>query len=453
MQNIKDGRLQNTYIYNLSEVLDLISVINPTFSKRIQEKYNQLKDFPFLVVNYPFGERIIHKRDVFLPIAGGGSISVNNQSLPPIIRDNFSYTKGVNNPVGLILNKESEFYLSMANRIVSYPTINVGQMFGFVHIVDAVMKKKSKASVSIWNLDAGARTSFILPKISENNSHTNLLRTYRIDVEKPSSYTDQSKIFSALNNSINNPWTQSVLYFPRQLLERIKTDPTFLEIYQEMCNIHRSSYNIWHNTYTKWDNDLALVFQEAKINKLSGYAINIAKHIYLTIAGGVSCFAPATDENMLPKKLIEKAYSTQEGYGLSQYWPTIMQPKQFDFKEPVYYSISLPTLINYNPETFTEKTSIALLVEVATILDRCQKYLINKFDDYESFLYETAIKVKFSFYHDDPNPQKYRNLIKNSTLIPEEDSRFYKKGWAFPAHSQFVRGCIKIEPLQPPITN
>ncbi|MCC2645376.1 MAG: hypothetical protein K0R94_1154, partial [Burkholderiales bacterium] len=57
------------------------------------------------------------------------------------------------------------------------------------------------------------------------------------------------------------------------------------------------------------------------------------------------------------------------------------------------------------------------------------------------------VKAQFSFYHDDPNPEKYGHMIKNSALLPEEDPRFYKKGWTFPAHSQFLRGCIKIGPV------
>lgn len=38
------------------------------------------------------------------------------------------------------------------------------------------------------------------------------------------------------------------------------------------------------------------------------------------------------------------------------------------------------------------------------------------------------------------------STLLNSILLPEEDLRFYKKGWTFPHRSQFVRGCIKIEP-------
>src|SRR6185437_14217934 len=452
MLKIKDDRLHETFVLSWEELLETISLAKPRLANRMQENCELLKDLPFFMVNYPFGEKIINKRDVYFPLVGGGSISFNDPSLPDILRNHLSYTPGIDNPVGMILNKESEFYITSGHRIVPHPVTKAGQTFGFAHIVDAVMNGNLEADktsyVSIWNLDAGARTAFVLPKISENQKHANLLGTYGIDIEKPNTYIEQRDVFKTLNASVDKPWTQSILYFPKQFLEMLKTDKQLSDIFQEMANIHRSGYTIWHTTYSKWNSDINFVFQESKASSLSSYAVNIAKHIYLIVAGGVPGFAPATNENMLPKKLIEDAYAEDDGYGLTEYWPIIMQPKQFNAKakEAVYYSISLPTLIDYNPDTFKGKTHIELLSEIADVLCRCQQYILHHFEDRESILYETAIKAQFSFYHDDPNPEKYGSTIKSSILLPEEDKRFYKKGWTFQWRSQFIRGCIKIEP-------
>lgn len=451
MQEIKDSKLHNVFILNLDEASRRIFAKNPALANCMEENKHLLKNMPFFLVNYPFAANIIYNGQVNLPLVNNGNISVNDTSLPEIIRNNLSYSPGIDNPVGILLNKDSEFYLPSDERIVSYPVIKAGQIFGFAHIIDAVMNKNvttthKKAKASIWNLNAGARTTFILSKISENGSHTNLLKAYRIKIDKPNTYVEHNNVFSMLNTSIDKPWTQSILYFPKQFLEKLKTDNQFSKIYQEMANIHRSGYTIWHTDYAKFESDISYIFQKTNANSFSAYAVNIAKHIYIIIAGGVPGFAPAVNENMLPKKLIEDAYSKEDGYALTEYWPIIMQPQQFNNKEAIYYSLNLPTLINYNPEAFAGKTSIALLVEVATILCRCQKYILNEFKDQESVLYETAVKAQFSFYHDTPNPEKYGDMIKSSSLLPEEDPRFYKKGWNFPFKSQFVRGCIKIEP-------
>ncbi|HLX53749.1 MAG TPA: hypothetical protein VKR58_07400, partial [Aquella sp.] len=445
--------LLDILILSWNEVFNTIYAINPELAELMHEQYELLKDLPFFVVNYPFGEKIIHNRKAYFPLVGSGSIWFNDPDLPDILRDHLSYTQGVDNPVGMILNKESEFYRTFEQRNVSYQIIREGQLFGFAHVIDAIMKSRSeknkKANISIWNLDAGARSAFVLPKISENGSHAHLLKAYGIDVKKPMTYIEQCNVFRALNASVEKPWTQSILYFPKQFLDLLKTNKQCSEIYQEMANIHRSGYSIWHTTYAKWDSDINYIFQKAKVNSLSAYAVNIAKHIYLIVAGGVPGFAPSTDENMLPKKLIEDAYTKTDGYGLTEYWPSIMQPKKFEEeKEPVYYSLGMPTLIDYNPESFKGKTSIDLLSKVMMILCRSQDYILNKFEDTDSVLYETATKAQFSFYHDDPNPEKYGRLIKNSTLLPKEDPRFYKKGWTFPWRSQFLRGCIKIEPVK-----
>jgi hypothetical protein len=452
MQKIKDHRLLDISVLNWKEVLPKISEVNPDLAQCMQKHANILKDFQFFIVNYPFGEKIIENREVFLPLAGGGGISFNDPSLPDILRDNLSYTPGLDNPVGMILNKESEFFKSIDERIVSYQVAKAGQLIGFAHIIDTIMNKHQgkvkKATISIWNLVAGARSAFVLPKISENGSHANLLKQYGINVEKPTTYTKHSNVFRALNAAVEPRWVQPVLYFPKQFSHSLKTDQQFLPIYHELASIHRLGYSIWHNAYPKFESDINYVFQKAKVNGFSAYAVNIVKHLYLIIAGGAPGFAPTTDESMLPKKLIETAYTSEDSYGLTEYWPIIIQPKQFDNKEILYYSLSVPSLIHYNPETFKGKTSIALLSEVADVLARCQEYILKEFDDKDSSLYEAASKAQFSFYHDDPNPDKNGNAIKNSALLPKEDPRFYKKGWGFPFRSSFVRGCIKIEPYQ-----
>ncbi|MCC2624498.1 MAG: hypothetical protein K0R14_371 [Burkholderiales bacterium] len=452
MQKIKDNRLLDILVLNWKEALPKISAVNPGLAECMQKHSNLLKDLPFFIVNYPFGEKIINNREVFFPLAGGGGISFNDPSLPDILRDNLSYTPGVDNPVGMILDKESEFFRPIDGRIVSYQVVNTGQIIGFAHIIDTIMNKHlgkvKKATVSIWNLLAGARSAFVLPKISENGRHANLQKTYGINVEKPNSYTEHSDIFRALNAEISPQWIQPILYFPKQLSHNLKVDQEYLPIFHEMASIHRLGYSIWHNAYPKFESDINYVFQKAKVNGFSAYAVNIVKHLYLIIANGAPGFAPTTNENMLPKKLVEDAYTDKNSYGLTDYWPTIMQPKQFDNEESVYYSLGVPSLIHYNPETFKGKTSIALLSEVADVLARCQEYILNEFEDKDSSLYEAAIKARFSFYHDDPNPKKNGSAIKNSALLPKEDPRFCKKGWEFPFRSSFVRGCIKIEPIK-----
>ena len=432
-------------------VYKLIRLANPELASRIKEYLFADNDIIAFKVDYLFGEKIIHNKEVFLPLGHGESISLNDPDLPEVLRDHLSYTPGVDNPVGIILSKESEFYLPVKQRIVSYGTIKTGQIFGYANIINAAMTvssgKSKKMFVSNWDLNAGARLAFILPPISENQKHNKMLKYYDIDIEKPTDYIEQYRVFQEINASVDSPWTQSILYFSKHFLNKLISNPTYSEVYQALFDLHRSGYNIWHTTYPKWESDINRVLAELDLNKYSAYAVNIAKHIYLIVAGGAPGFVPATDESMLPKKLLEEAYTTN-GYGLTESWPITMQPAQFNAEtdSPVYYGLKLPTLINHNPETFGGKTTIALLFEVATILNRCQAYILNKFEDTDSLLYETAIHVQFSFYHSDQDLDKYNDIIKNSALLPEEDHRFCKKGWTFPYLAGFVRGCIKIEP-------
>jgi hypothetical protein len=445
------------YIEALSgrEVYGLLRQSNPDLAKRIKEYIFADDDIIAFKADYLFGEKIIQNKEIFLPLKNGKSISLTDTTLPKILVDHLGYTPGISNPVGIVLNKESEFYQIAKQRIVSYGTIKPGQVLGYASIIDRAMmvnlgnKKLKKYFVSNWDLNAGARLAFILPQISENQKHTKMLKIYGINVEKSADYIGQMHVFNALNASTDVPWTQSILYLSNHFLDKLINKPEYLEAHQALIDLHRSAYNIWHTTYAKWESDINKILDELELNKYSAYAVNVAKHIYLIVASGAPGFIPATNEDMLPKQLLEEAY-TGNGYGLTENWPITMQPSVFTIETatPVYYGLKLPTLINYNPEAFGGKTTIALLYEIATILNRCQAYILSKFEDKDSQLYETAVNVKFSFYHSDTELDKYNGVIKNSTLLPQEDERFYKRGWIFPHLAGFVRGCVKIEHIK-----
>jgi len=454
----KDGRLINLKGLSRKDVYEILCHANPVLANRMKDYLlnnnkksgREADDIFCFQANYMFGDKIIDNKEVFISLADGGSISVNDPNMPDSLLELLSYTPGINNPVGMVLDHESEFYLPVKDRIVSYGTIKKGQIFGYSSIMDAVMKlnsdKSKKVFVSNWNLNAGARLAFVLPQISENQKHAKMLKTYGIEVEKPNNYIEQCNVFKALNAVSKSPWKQSVLYFAKPFLNELANNPNCMAIHQELAAIHRSGYNIWHSAYPKFESDINKILSELDLNIYSSYAINIVKHLYLIVAEGTPGFVPTTYESMLPKKLIENAYV--KGYGLTENWPIPMQPQLFNTENnsAVYYGINLPTLINYNPETFCGKTIIALLYEVQAVLSRCQDYIQNKFEDRDSVLYETAKKVKFTFYHSGSESAKdKKTIIKNSALLPKEDPRFYKKGWAFPHLCQFVRGCIKIE--------
>lgn len=445
----KDNRLIDLEVLHLAEASHILRPSNPELANLIEKHVFKNDDLCFLA-KFPFGAKIIHDKEVFLPLADGGSISFNDPAVPDIIHDHLSYTVDINNPVGIIINKSSEFYTQLGGRIESYQIVSPGQMLGFGSVIDSVNQnnpeEEKTARISDWSLDAGGRLIFMLANISNSRQHTNLLKTYGIDFEKPTDYIEQCLIFRAISQNAKSSWQQEILFFSTKFLQRLKTKRSYQTLYKQFLAIHRSSYTIWHYAIRTWESEFNHVIHATGSNNYSPYAISIAKHLFLIVAGGTTGFAPVTDDQMCPDKLINEAYTTK-GYRLSEQWPNLIQAAQFKLKDqqPIYYSPNLSSLSNFNPETFKGKTNIELLDKIHTVVNLCQNYIFTNLKNKNSYLYNTIKNVKFSFYHSNPDPNKFSPKIKNSLLIPEEDRRFHKNGRIFPYLSSFARGCIKIE--------
>ncbi len=440
------------------DVYKALHPVNPELAKCIKEYITDDEIIAFRV-SYPFGSKIINNKEVFLPLDNGESISFNDPSLPDNLRKHLSYTPGTNNPVGIILSKESEFYTQHTDRIESYQIAVPGQLLGFAHIMDNVAPSKNskihkKAYISDLDLDAGARLLFMLANISNSQQHNNLSEAYGINIDKPTDYMQQCKIFRAISRSLPKwiqdslpEWVQEIIFFSNKFLNQLISDSTKRELYAQFSHTHRLAYTVWHYAIRTWDSEVNRIMSATGANDYSAYAVNIAKHLFLIAVGGAPGFAPVTNDNMCPKFLLEEAYTTN-GYGLTRQWPTLMQPELFNLenKQPIYYSPNLSTLFNFNPETFKGKTIIDLLDKVLTVVTLCQNHVLKNLKNKDSYLYDTMKNVKFSFYHSNPDPKNFSQKIKNSLLLPEEDPRLHKNGWNFPHLSSFVRGCIKIEP-------
>jgi hypothetical protein len=181
--------------------------------------------------------------------------------------------------------------------------------------------------------------------------------------------------------------------------------------------------------------------EQSKNLRYSVYTLNTIKHLFAIACGVFPGFAPAINENSAPIKLLQEAYKA--GYNLKDQYPIIMEPSRFSMvdKSPVYYSTIYPTLAQCDPDTFKDKSFIKLLDQLQHVT---KKYIAGIQEDaFARFtsLYNVSKVVDFSYYHD--SPDNYTN-IKNNTLIPKEDERFFCKVEQFPNHSPFLKSCVKI---------
>lgn len=403
-------------------------------------------DYKLYKARYPFGAKIIDKTEAYLPLNDGRMISFNDSNLPQTLINNLSYDSKTSNPVGIVLNKSSEFYLSIGNRIMPYMIVSPGEIFGLTRILDKTdMSSLPLPHVSffIWELTSGARSSFMLPKITESLSHNKLKKAYNLTQDKPTSYQDHWDIFRNIAQIRKADWHSEFLFFSNKWFERL-TDPSWLKLYCYFLRNNRQSYEFWRNILS-WQITFNEI-EQTKNLKFSSYTLDTAKHLFAIAAGVLPGFKPSTDESAIPVKTLQQAYV--DGYGLNDYWPVIMEPALFSLstKQPVYYSLSYPTLAQYDATALKGKSIISLLDELEFVID---KYLTGIKDNplaTSTSLDKTAMMIDFNYYHHDP--ASYNN-IKDSSLIPNEDNRFVLQnhnGGEFPKHSSFLKGCVKLGP-------
>jgi len=421
-----------------NEAENLLKLLRPDLTK-VMKSYD-LDDFSFYKVSYPFGSPIIDAGKCYLPLANGESIEFNDPRLPKELADDLGYDPMTEDPLAVILSKNSEFYLPTRDTIMPHAVIHPGEMWGIPKAIDS-----DADSSLIWNLNAGARYLFTLTRVTSQPMHNKLQKTYGIQSGIPFSPLEQWAVFVEIAKCAKSPWRCEVLYFPRKLINLLKT-PEFVEMSDCLQKIRRESYNIWHNTALTWDTVFNNVEVEKYLTHYSPYALSTAKQLYLIAANSAPGFRPATDDDSAPIKLLQEAYTKVYGLADGGQSSVIMETTNLapDDRRPVYYSLNCPMLAKHNPDTFKGKSFITLLDNIERIVRACQEYIPLNKPRIQS-LYNTSVSTNFSFYHSNSDPEKNTNILSHE-LIAKEDKRFTRNNKeAFAASSHFFKGCIKIE--------
>ncbi|MBP9742945.1 MAG: hypothetical protein KBD37_06275 [Burkholderiales bacterium] len=395
--------------------------------------------------SYPFATPVIHNADIQLPLTDGTTISVNSGDLPSKLAEDLRYNDNNRAPLGLLLNRNAEFYLPIGQRIMPYEVLSPGSMFGLAKIVDSVINRSrqpSNSSPFIWDLNAGARSIFMLSKISNGVNHRKLKKIHNLSLNQPEGYPEHCLVFKDIIKNSSSKWRLEVLYFSNKWLDKLN-DPAWSLVYNELLNIHRSSYKMWHNDILIWNTAFNLIEQDSNLNDFLPYALTTARHLFVIAANSAPGFRPATDELSAPILTLQEAYI--KDYELSNQ-PVIMEPAQFvaSDKLPIYYSLNYPTLAESNAKTLRSHSNIRVLEQIQYIAKKYQEGILANCKKSAASLYQAASEVKFSYYHTDPTEYKQ---INNSDLLFNEDSRFaYGQKKGYPFSGTFINGCIKINP-------
>jgi len=420
---------------------------NPELVSAIK-KSKPHKNHTFLKVRYKYGDPIILKSGAYLPTPDGNGISFNDKSLPKEFKDQFGFDPLVSNPSGVILNKNCERYNvyleknednnNHIERIMPQAVLEPGDIFGLSRPLNNIDPSADNLAVSPFfdlELSAGIRSLAMLAKINDARQYARLKLKSKI----PTSFQYHWHVFREIALKYDSDWRAEVLFFSNSWFESLKKDE-FAPLLAHLLQVRTRSNKIWHNSQI-WNGKINNIEILHHLKTYPAYASDIARFIFVIGANSAPGFRPAIDESGAPIKLIQRVY--RERYKL-KYAPIIMEVAKFSKENRcLYFLLNHPTLPQINPEA-NYRSIIALLHDVQEIIQRLQQGILKN-KEYSitlPALYKTALEMSVSSFHNDPTG--YKNINQLSKLV-EEDERFMKglKG-AFPEHSPFLNGCIKI---------
>lgn len=426
-------------ILNWNEAINLIKSINSEMSDVMKQIKFTDEEYLFYKASYNFGDKIIRNKETFLSTESGGSISINDPQIPREIGNDLAYDINSENPLGMILNKSCELYDERNGCAYSHSLLEKNYIFGIPKALDP--RNSNRSSILNFVLNAGSRSLFMLPKISDRNSYIKLRQNLNININPPARVEDHWQTFVEITKQVKNDWNCDILFFSRKFIDKLKSKEwALLSLY--LHRTHSSYYNAWHGMANLWNQQQELISQNKQMIKYNPNLINVIKYIVMLCANSELGCAPAINDDQAPISLIKDIYS--RGYGLEN--PIIMTTSGFNFRDPesspVYLSLHHPGLVLDSITSSGKKTNMAALIDIVHLNNLLRGNILNEASIGNNVLLELVKSTKISYYH---NNAAESFEIKNVTDISASDDRFQFDGTQFPVSAAFFNGCIKIE--------
>lgn len=374
----------------------LVEKLNP----RIAQIINELgidDDFSLYKVRYPFGQKLLDKGVLQLPTPDGQFLPVHHEKINPQLQKDLHYIKGM--PVGLVLNRELEMFISINNRTTPFSMMSPGKIFGLWAVLDPNI---SCERGNMWNITAGARSIFMLPKLTDGASHKRLQRMCGILAPAPKGLLDHWEVFKELVNfrsvSEKECWYTEVLYFSRQWVER-QSEALWQELRLFFYQCSWEATASWRNQFI-YDIEFYTALENHNL-KPDPYLVDTARHMLGISVCTQTGFGVACNDNAAPVSFLQKVYT--DVYNLP-YAPTLMLPTYIRNanQQPVYYSLHHPTIGGFSPKGRKLASKKYNLKEIKYILQKMlEEFLHNRFELGESpvSLHNITQNVNYRYFH------------------------------------------------------
>lgn len=403
------------------QLLSMLSSNFPEITEVLKSSEIMTETLQFYKARYRFGDDIITNQKIYFALKEGKKISIDDASFPTAIAKDIMGDDPLNNPLGLIISHGAEVYLYKDSATHTDSILYPGDFIGVPRALDP--GNLSRSSILEYNICAGARSVFMLQKISNKQMYRNIAKNTHIDVNCPVSFEDHWKTFADIARGSKNEWMFDIIYFPRRFID-LMHDTKYHRIYVYLNKLYSKSYGIKHSTFNLWQ---VLYFMGIEKNYLSAkynpLYINIVKSLFMIAAKSAIAFQPSSTEIVLPLKDIQSFYENE--YGLEN--PVIMEPTYFDYTLPsqqaLYLSLNFQESMRHIIDKSSKKTKISVLEDLKYLLD---KYLSNLEDEkiFKNQALRDLIKhTKFSYFHNSIDI-KLSPHVAMARVILEKDPRF-----------------------------
>ncbi len=157
------------------DVRTQVKAKNPELAAVIDE-VNPGESHPLYQVSYPFGAEVLKEGILFIPNKDGDLVPLTDPQISDELRRDLDYNLN-SNPICFVLKNATELFIKIDDLLVTaFGLVSEGRLFGLSRVISS---KKSEQPVFTWDMTAGARSLFMLPKISEKGRHSKRFTFFR----------------------------------------------------------------------------------------------------------------------------------------------------------------------------------------------------------------------------------------------------------------------------------
>lgn len=429
------------------EIRARIKEVNLEFFNLI-DRLHPDSDLPLYLLTFPYGNLIGNESSQFIPMSDGTLIKLTDSSLPSELISHLGYGKN-NSPLGMILDKQFEWYVDLPNKNITLPTLiqKPGEFFSYGKLLD-INSKFNYSPMGVLKAVSGARTIFMIPSIGCQTKFTKLRRELGIKAKQPNHMYDHFELFKTILNSdeITPSWSSSIIYFSENWVNNIKNNPEWSDVQKYFYSIFaRNAMYLKNLPYYQTAYSLLL---ETTNQKPNPYLFDTFKHIIDMMTGETPGFAPQITNETLPLDILQKVFI--DHYGLKSTVPTIMAPTYFNIQQddsvPIYYSMQYPTTTTFSPNSKKTSTMAAMRELKNMCKDLLEELIKDNHLCSNTIIQHIAKNIAVSFFH---NTEDIDGLIDNIPRLIATDSRFNHTidgalDLAPAEDSKFFRGCLQI---------